>query len=85
MLKIVESEPIQIGDMRIIPRACIAQKFGRFGGLFWARPTDVIIETADSTRVVPIPDPTRTIVLACFGLCAATLFSALIKRALARR
>ncbi len=85
MLKTVEASPIQIGDMRIIPRARAIQQIDRFRGFFWARPMDVVIETPESTRVVPIPDPTRTVVMACCGLCAAALLSALIERAVTRR
>ncbi len=60
-------EPQQAGTTRLTPvsQAVILQYPGRHGGLVWNRPVAMQVTQADgSERTLPIPDPTRNILLA---------------------
>ena len=45
------------------------------GGLIWNRPVAVLVRTPDGQdQILPIPDVTRTALLALVGLCLASTF-----------
>lgn len=65
-------KPISTGKYTLIPITKSWQvRIGRFpGGLIWNRPSSILVQDPGGVETnLPIPDPTRRIILSLLGLC----------------
>ena len=81
--EILTSQPIKFKDTQLRLRSQVLQLRlpVASGGLIWNRPVAVLVSySAGQEHILPVPDPTRTVVLALVGLCIATTFLTMLFR-----
>jgi hypothetical protein len=82
-IETLTSEARRVKDVQLRVRSQVVQLRLPIahGGLIWNRPVAVLVDLPDGQqRVLPIPDPTRTAVLAFTGICIASTILAMFFR-----
>lgn len=62
--KIEDGEPIAVGARTLTPQTRVLSVRLPFGGYIWNRPAAVLVEENGRSQRLPIPDPTRIILIA---------------------
>ena len=83
-IETLTSQPLRVNDAQLRVRSQVVQLWLPLvnGGLIWNRPVAVLVHTPDGQdQTLPVPDVTRTTVLALIGLCiASTILAVLFRR-----
>ena len=83
-IETLTSQPLRVNDAQLRVRSQVVQLRLPLvnGGLIWNRPVAVLVDLPDGQeRILPVPDPTRSVVLALISLCiASTIFVVLFRR-----
>jgi hypothetical protein len=82
-IETLTSQPLRVNDAQLRVRSQVVQLRLPMvnGGLIWNRPVAVLVDLPDGQeRILPVPDPTRTAVLASIGLCIASTILAVVFR-----
>jgi hypothetical protein len=86
-IETLTSQPLRVKDAQLRVRSRVVQLRLPMvnGGLIWNRPAAVLVRTPDGQdQTLPVPDVTRSVVLALGLLCfASTLLLRLFRRKIA--
>ena len=82
-IETLTGQPVRLKDIQLRVRSQVVQLRLPIasGGLIWNRPVAVLVHRLDGQdQILPIPDVTRTIVLALVGLCFVSTFLLMLFR-----
>ena len=82
-IETLTGQPVKFKDTQLRVRSQVLQLRlpVASGGLIWNRPVAVLVSFSEGQEhILPVPDPTRTVVLTLAGLCIATTFLTVLFR-----